>query len=82
MRWSSALAISRQHVKALEAGSTEAAAAAEALYRLAHVNAADRDAIADAGAIAPLVALLTNGTAGGQNHAVRALANLVRYGLH
>ena len=39
-------------------------------------NAANQAAIAAAGAIVPLVALVTNGAAGGQRQAERALRNL------
>ena len=67
-----------RHVKALlEAGNAgEAAVAAKALGTLAHDNDANCAAIADAGAIAPLVALVTNGTADGQELAARTLATL------
>ena len=58
-----------RHVKALEGNAGEAAAAAKALGRLAYDNDANRAAIADAGAIAPLVALVTNGSADGQKQA-------------
>ena len=54
-------------------GSQESAAAA--LRDLAGDDVARR-AIAAAGAIAPLVALVTNGAAGGQEQAAEALANL------
>ena len=65
-----------RHVKALEAvNAGEAAAAAKALGTLA-CDDANRAAIADAGAIAPLVALVTNGSADGQKMAAWVLTNL------
>ena len=41
-------------------------------------NEANKEAIADAGAILPLVALLGSGTAGGEEAAAEALRNLAR----
>ena len=61
------------HVKALKASDAgEAAAAAKEIGELARDDA-NWDAIEDAGAIPPLVALLTNGAAAGREEAARAL---------
>ncbi len=59
-------------VRSGTAGDREEAAGA--LWNLAY-DAANRVAIAAAGAIPPLVALVTNGAAGGQEAAARALAD-------
>ena len=51
-------------------------AAAEALWFLAHNNAANKVAIAEAGGIPPLVALVTNGAADGQKSAAATLQTI------
>ena len=63
-----------QHVQGLRSGSTgEQQQAAGALRNLAADNAANQAAIAAAGAIEPLVALVRSGSVGAQEQAAAAL---------